>query len=296
MITSCLYRLFHGLKNFLIVHRPPILTWAFFSLLPVLEKLISARRENPLEKLQRDLARQVYFAKFSRTDPPFDLKTNHAVAIDSDDHKWPHGTLHDNSRNRLFNVKLYDLIGYKPDLRLLDLGCSGGAFVRSVLDDGYTAIGLEGSDTSKKLSGGEWGTIPLHLFTCDITKPFQLQTKDGKRILFDVVTAWELLEHIPKELLEILIQNIHDSLELNGYFIASVASFRDENPLTGAVYHVTLESRAWWRTQFSKYGFREVTQHKFTTKDWVRGNGQGLTNWSEEKGNYGFHLVLQKTG
>ena len=294
MITRCLYKLFHRVKNFIIVHKPPGLTWLFFLILPRLENIVSARRENSLERLQRDLYRQVYFTRFSRARPPFMLRTDYVVAIDSDDHKWPHGTLYDNSQNKLFNVKLYNLLGYKPDLKLLDLGCSGGAFVRSILDDGYTAVGLEGSDTSKKLSSGEWGTIPCHLFTCDITRPFQIQADDADRVLFDVITAWELLEHIPKALVGELIQNIHDHLRPNGYFIASVASFRDENPLTGAVYHVTLEPKSWWISEFFKFGFREVACHKFTTKDWVRGNGAGLTNWSEEEGNYGFHLLLQK--
>jgi 2-polyprenyl-3-methyl-5-hydroxy-6-metoxy-1,4-benzoquinol methylase len=295
-MTRYLYRLFHGIKTFIIIHRPPALTWLFFSILPLLEQVVSARRESQIERLQRDLYRQIYFSKFCRTRPPFLLKTDHSVAMDSDDHKWPHGTLHDNSKNQLFNVKLYDLLAYQPDLRLLDLGCSGGAFVRSILDDGYTAVGLEGSDMSKKLSSGEWGTIPLHLFTCDITKPFHIQGTEARRELFDVITAWELLEHIPKASLADLIKNIHDNLRPNGYFIASVATFRDENPLTGAVYHVTLEPKPWWISQFAESGFREVSHHKFTTRDWVRGNGTGLTNWSEEEGDYGFHLLLQKQG
>lgn len=30
------------------------------------------------------------------------------------------------------------------------------------------------------------------------------------------------------------------------------------------------------------------------TCDWVRGNGQGLVNWSPDDRGYGFHLVLRK--
>ena len=52
---------------------------------------------------------------------------------------------------------------------LLDIGCSGGGFVRDLLDDGHIAIGLEGSDYSKKSRRAEWAIIPDFLFTADVT-------------------------------------------------------------------------------------------------------------------------------
>src|SRR5438034_3019168 len=89
------------------------------------------------------------------------------VAVDSPDHIAPRGTANDNSRNRLFNRKLEALLRKRP-LAVLDLGCAGGGVVKDVLDDGHVAIGLEGSDGSKKLGGAEWAAIPEGLCAGDV--------------------------------------------------------------------------------------------------------------------------------
>lgn len=293
-MSRLFYRLFRALKSYCIAHRPPGITWLFFGLLPHLETLFSARREGPLVELDRAISKRIYFTRYSRLAPPFFLRSEVPLAKDSSDHLWPHGTLHDNSKNPKFNLKLYALLGYKPDISVLDLGCSGGAFVRSVLDDGYFAVGLEGSDVSLKLQGGEWGSIPLHLHTCDITKRFSIENPAGEDLLFDTITAWEVLEHIPEPMLDGLIENISRNLKSGGHFIASVATFLDSNPITGAIYHVTLQPKNWWTARFANHGFTEVSKHNFTHEDWVRGAGRGLTDWHPEDG-FGFHLVLQKT-
>jgi SAM-dependent methyltransferase len=288
-----LYRGFRRAKAFVIRANHPSLSRPFFALADRAERLASARKASASQRQQRAELRRRYLARFSADSPPFLLRTAHPLAVTSDDHRFPRGTLNDNSLNRRFNRRLYELLGHKADLKLLDLGCSGGAFVRSVIEDGHTAVGLEGSDVSRRLQTGEWGTIPFHLFTCDITRPFEVTSAGGERVAFDVVTAWEVLEHIPKDLIASLVDNIHAHLRPGGYFIGSVATFPDANPLRNAVYHVTLESRSWWLDQFIRKGFREVTNHGFMTPDWVRGSGLHLTDWSPEDG-AGFHMVVQK--
>jgi hypothetical protein len=78
------------------------------------------------------------------------VKTEFPVALDSPDHLCPWGTARDSSTNSRFNEKVYRLfepLGRFP--RVLDLGCSGGGFVRACLNDGCLAVGIEGSDFSK---------------------------------------------------------------------------------------------------------------------------------------------------
>jgi len=176
----------------------------------------------------------------------------------------------------------------------MDLGCSGGALVKSLLEDGYTAVGLEGSDWSRKLRSGEWDTCPHHLLTCDITSRFRVLSRAGEAMTFHCITAWEVLEHIPTEKLSTLIDNISQHLEPDGIVVVSVDTAPDSNPVTGAVYHVTLQPKNWWLEQFAKAGLVECERHPFTTRDYVRGHGMGLTDWDPADGE-GFHLVLRRS-
>ncbi len=138
------------------------------------------------------------------------------------------------------------------------MGCAGGGLVRSFLADGYTAIGLEGSDAPGRLRSGEWDTIPYHLFSCDITEPFEVRDAAGDSVKFDIVTAWEVLEHIPEEKLAGLITNVRRHLNPCGIFVGSVDLFAEGNPVRGAVYHVTLKPKSWWLDRWAEHGFTRI--------------------------------------
>ena len=88
-----------------------------------------------------------------------EVLTQKPVALDSPDHLMPWGTRQDNSTNLQFNLKLARWLPLET-LSVLDLGCSGGGFVKSVLDMGCLAVGLEGSDYSQVRARTEWATIP----------------------------------------------------------------------------------------------------------------------------------------
>jgi hypothetical protein len=102
------------------------------------------------------------------------LETSFPVAFDSPDHLVPHGTAKDNSTNLMFNLKVEKLFkNLNRLLKVLDLGCSGGGFVRSCIERGCLAVGLEGSDYSKIHRRAEWPILgDYFLFTSDITRPF----------------------------------------------------------------------------------------------------------------------------
>lgn len=290
-VERFVYRIFRATKRRFVRRKPDSLTRLFYWLLGIAERTMSPRKLTKLDVIDRRIWKTAYFARFGST-PPFSIRAGKPVALDSSDHKWPHGTLYDNSTNRAFNLKLYDFFGNRPDLAVLDLGCSGGAFVKMVLEDGFMAVGVEGSDVSRKLRSGEWDTCLYHLLTADIADEFQIVNSSGDPVRFHCITAWEVLEHIPSAKLPALLANIRRHLYPDGIFAASVAIFPDENPVTGAIYHVTLEPKSWWLDRFAEAGMRELNSHPFETKDYVRGHGVGLTNWSPNDGD-GFHLVMK---
>ena len=282
-----LYRAYRTLKNRL-QGKKGLPTLVFFRLLRVAEFLLSEnRRVNPV----LDQQWKSDYAKRYSGRVPYHLQTEHPVAVGTTDHQLPRGAIRDSTTHPDFNKALRKLM---PGIRfrLLDLGCAGGGLVRSFLEEGVEAVGIEGSDHPRRLGLGEWRRCPHHLFTCDITEPFELQDEFGKKVGFDVVTAWEVLEHIPEKRLPGLILNIARHLSPGGYFIASVDQTPDVDPLTGAVYHQTLQSKNWWLAQFARHGFHELRTHPFRTQDYVRGNAVGIKDWDPAAGD-GFHLVLQ---
>lgn len=200
------------------------------------------------------------------------IDTQFPIAKLSPDHTHPHGTKRDNSRNHHFNAKLYSL--FDTPMRIMDLGCAGGGFVKDCLDDGHFAIGLEGSDYSKNLGRAEWSTIPGSLFTCDISKPFSVKMNDIG-IRFDVVTAWEVMEHLKEGELEVLSSNVRNHLLEQGLWIISVATCPDFQ--NGIHLHQTVKPREWWDRWFRTFGW--CIDHRLTSffkRDWVRVNENGF--------------------
>lgn len=283
-----IYRLFRRLKRHYLTHPVRLDTRLFFFLVDIADKVLSPRTRG-----SQSVWKQLYFLRFGVL-PLFRVETDKPVAKDSHDQQWPRGTIADNSTNPRFNLKLYHYFDNRSDLRVLDLGCSGGGFVRSFLEDGYTAIGLEGSDASKTLRSAEWETCRHHLFTSDITVPFSISDFCGKGMSFHCITQWEVLEHIPADKLDVLFDNIKRHLTDDGIFVASIDMAPDGNPITGAVYHVTLESETWWLARFAKAGLVPVPNHQFNTLDYVRGHGMGLKDWDPADRD-GFHVVLKKS-
>lgn len=231
----------------------------------------------------------------------FRLLTEHPVAVYSQDHIVPGGTMHDNSRNSRFNKKLYRLLLHISPIRICDLGCAGGGFVKDCLDDGHVAIGIEGSDYSTKWDGpggtreerelrkpgrrAEWATIPDNLFTADITKPFEVTVGDPadrmsfRPAVFDVFTAWEVMEHLHESDLPVLCDNVRHHLAPGGIWVMSVS----EQP---GDYHVCVNDRRWWLQLFDRNGFRNRDDlvEQFDVNDWVRG--------PNHKAPMSFHLIL----
>ena len=197
------------------------------------------------------------------------LETEYPVAYESNDHIVPHGTIRDDTRYPRFIHACEMYFKDMDKLAFADLGCSSGGIVLDALLRGHEAVGLEGSDESFKQQRAHWRVIPNNLFTCDVTKPFTLK-KDGIRKEFDVISAWEMLEHIRESELDILLKNIKDHLKLGGIFVGSIANWDDIDEKTGVNWHVNLHPYEWWSEKFKTFGFEIITE-KFSPYDMARG-------------------------
>ena len=212
------------------------------------------------------------------------VRTDKPVAIDSPDHIRPHGTVRDNSFNFAFNAKVYGIVS--DPVSVLDLGCAGGAMVRSFLEQSAFAVGIEGCDYNKVHQRAEWATVPQWLFTADITAPFSVERGNGERILFKVITAWDVIEHIRESDLAAVLSNIHNHLAPGGLVVMSISTA--EEVIQGVTLHQTVKDRQWWLDLFAAHGWRNQAAFvEYFGVDFVRG---GLN------APHSFHVVLTREG
>lgn len=153
------------------------------------------------------------------------LETEWPIAIDSPDHLEPEGVMNDNVTSLAFIDEVERQFKGKQ-LHVLDLGCAGGALIHDFLRRGHIAIGLEGSDFNLVTRRAEWAALGnKNLFTCDVTREFSLSCErngECQPFLCDIITSWEVMEHLPRERLPVFFENIRRHLKLNGHYVAGV--------------------------------------------------------------------------
>ena len=138
---------------------------------------------------------------------------------------------------------------------------------------------MDGSDYNAQRQRAEWADIPGNLFTADITRPFTLEDDDGKPLSFDVVTAWEVLEHIPERLIPAVMANVAAHLKQDGLFICSIS--REHDHWQGYDYHVTVREQDWWRGALAMLGWDErPDMFGYFDPDWVRGPRNGMMSFA----------------
>jgi cyclopropane fatty-acyl-phospholipid synthase-like methyltransferase len=184
------------------------------------------------------------------------IKTANEVAVDSPDHLYPEGTKNDNTTSELFIDEVeyfFKTCRGKANINFMDLGCAGGQLVVDFAKRGHLAVGLEGSDYNIKNNGWNWPEYyQKNLFTCDITKPYEVYN-DNERVYFDMITAWEVIEHISEKELYNVFFNIACNLKNNGIFVASISTQEGVNSVTGHVLHQSVHDKETWGEMFRDY-------------------------------------------
>ena len=205
------------------------------------------------------------------------VKTDHPHPLKSPDYLEPAGSIEDNSSNQYFIYELQRSFNGLP-FKLLDLGCAGGQMVVDIYNKGFpwVAVGLEGGNIygmTKEFETKECITGPLSiargsknweeyegkcLFHADVSKPFEITNSATEDIIkFNIVTAYEFLEHpLPEEIPGIL-ENVKKHLHTNGVFFGTIN-------LSSGGHHRCGKPVKWWNDMFIKHGF-SVQTYPFNT-------------------------------
>lgn len=210
------------------------------------------------------------------------------IAFDSNDHIYPHGTARDNSSNIHFiNNVLFKFGQDNRKFNFLDLGCSGGLLVKEFIQYTKYSIGLEGSNYSILNHREHWPELSQkNLFTCDISRRFEIKDIDtDKRVLFEVITAWEVIEHIKTERLKTFFQNVWNHMTDDGVFSCSISTIKE--PAYGATNGEQLHETVWNESKWLEY-LESLKMFKILRED-------KLIFWNRVRREHGsFQLDLRK--
>jgi len=144
------------------------------------------------------------------------------------------------SRLRAAESQLGLIRRHKSGKTLLDIGCGEGFFLSNAAKAGYTTKGIEISRDAAEYAGREFGL--------DVeAKPFEeLRLPENH---FDVVTLWQVLEHVPYPLM--VLKEVHRILKPDGLLATSTPNI---DSILARVFR-----RKWWN-------LRRLHINQFTTR------------------------------
>jgi 2-polyprenyl-3-methyl-5-hydroxy-6-metoxy-1,4-benzoquinol methylase len=144
------------------------------------------------------------------------------------------------SRLRAAKSQLGLIKNYKNGTTLLDVGCGEGFFLFNASKAGYTSKGIDISQDAAEYARREFG---LNVEA----KPFkELQFPEN---YFDVVTLWQVLEHVPYPLM--VLKEVHRILKPGGLLATSTP---DIEGIMAKIFR-----RKWWN-------LRRLHINQFTAK------------------------------
>lgn len=207
-----------------------------------------------LRELRAFAASMAYWPAYRRmwreVPQRIEFRCSRPMAADSPDHLHPHGTAHNHATHFGFIVAMTRQMG--PNASMLDLGCSSGRLVRDFRRVGWTAVGLEGSDYSLNRNRPCWDTeAGESLFTCDIGRPFNVGNEVPYTKHFDLITAFQVLEHLDKKRLESLMFHVELHSKPGTLFVISTS--RTSEVINGVELHVTRWPREKWVEFFAEH-------------------------------------------
>lgn len=161
---------------------------------------------------------------------------------------WEGTRHHDVEQN--IEALLRHIVG-APPFMILDFGCGPGRDLRTFVQRGHRAIGLEGAPALAEMA-------QLH-GTCEVWQQdfLQLRLPDG---YFDGVFANASLFHVPRQELPRVLRQLHATLKRDGVLFSSNPRGNNEESINGERYGAYYDL-ATWRSYLAEAGFAELEHY-----------------------------------
>ncbi|MEX2114360.1 MAG: class I SAM-dependent methyltransferase [Pirellulales bacterium] len=119
-----------------------------------------------------------------------------------------------------------------------DVGCGTAVYLREFQRRGVEIWGCDGSEVARQNA-----LIPQELIEVrNLTQPLAVARR------FDLVTCFEVAEHIPAAFADAVVENIVS--------LGNVVAFSAAHPGQGGVDHVNEQTGAYWIARFENRGYR----------------------------------------
>lgn len=137
---------------------------------------------------------------------------------------------------------------------LLDVGCAKGYLVKALVELGVDAYGLDASSYAVQSAPDDVSERVIHGVAQRLPCP---------DAAFDVVTAMDILEHIPEEeALSVCQELLRVSRRwvVTNILTLEIPDYTDQT-------HITVKPQAWWESLFQKAGGRVVPNSPYYSPD-----------------------------
>ncbi len=148
----------------------------------------------------------------------------------------------------------------------LDIGCGDGRDTFFLLNNDFTVTAIDKNKASITEKMARFKDANLKVI-CDYAENVNLGSQE-----FDVVNAQAVLPFVDSRFISVLLENIHASLELGGYFVGQFFGVEDEWALTSQniTFHSEMDVRKLLSkfniiklVELKKYGFTQKNEPKF---------------------------------
>ena len=160
----------------------------------------------------------------------------------------------ESTRNHDVSQNIQSLLQYiqaQPPYTILDVGCGPGRDLKTLVELGHRAVGLDGAERFAAMARDYSG--------CEVWQQDFLRLELPHQH-FDGVFANAALFHVPAQELVRVLQELHASLRPGGVIFTSNPRGHNEEGWNGGRYGTYYDLET-WRRHMSSAGFAELTHY-----------------------------------